>query len=122
MLLRAFSSDSPKQKQKARRMRLLKQLEFSFDQCSRPALPGRLFSRERGDRGPWLQRTAASRRQRPGRDVELEVKARELLHANGAGRIAIGIRVEWKSRFKTAAGRADFREKLISLNPRLCDY
>src|SRR5882724_6595900 len=48
--------------------------------------------------------------------------ARDLLNANGASRIANDLRVEWNSRLKTAAGRADYHEKLISLNPRLSEY
>jgi SprT protein len=57
-----------------------------------------------------------------GRDVELEKITRELLRGNGAARIAAELRVEWNSRLKTAAGRADYREKLISLNPRLFEH
>jgi SprT protein len=48
--------------------------------------------------------------------------ARELLRAHGADRIASELRVEWNSRLKTAAGRADYRQKLISLNPRLFEH
>jgi len=48
--------------------------------------------------------------------------ARELLRSLGAKRIATELRVEWNSRLKTAAGRADHRQKLISLNPRLVEY
>ena len=48
--------------------------------------------------------------------------ARELLRSLGAKRIATEIRVEWNSRLKTAAGRADHRQKLISLNPRLREH
>jgi SprT protein len=48
--------------------------------------------------------------------------ARELLRSLGAKRIAIELRVEWNSRLKTAAGRADYRQKLISLNPRLVEH
>jgi len=55
------------------------------------------------------------------RDHALELHARELLRALGAGKLAREIRVEWNPRLQTAAGRADFREKLISLNPRLRD-
>ena len=40
----------------------------------------------------------------------------------GAKRIATELRVEWNSRLKTAAGRADHRQKLISLNPRLVEH
>src|SRR5258705_8207800 len=56
------------------------------------------------------------------RDADLETTARELLRSLGAARIAGELRVEWNSRLKTAAGRADYRQKLISLNARLCDY
>jgi len=48
--------------------------------------------------------------------------ARELLRSVGAGRLARELRVEWNARLKTAAGRADYRQKLISLNPRLRDH
>lgn len=48
--------------------------------------------------------------------------ARNLLHTHGAARIADELRVEWNSHLKTAAGRADYRQKLISLNPRLFEH
>jgi SprT protein len=51
-----------------------------------------------------------------GSDHALELKARELLRGFGLNE---RIRVEWNPRLKTCAGRADFRERLISLNPRL---
>lgn len=57
-----------------------------------------------------------------GRDVDLELKARELLRALGALRIADDVRVEWNSRLKTCAGRANYRTKVISLNPRLREH
>jgi SprT protein len=56
------------------------------------------------------------------RNVDLEELARDVLRANGADRIATQLRVEWSSRLKTAAGHADYRGKLISLNLRLFDY
>jgi predicted SprT family Zn-dependent metalloprotease len=56
------------------------------------------------------------------RDVDLESTARELLRQLGANKLARGLRVEWNPRLKTCAGRADFREKLISLNPLLRDH
>jgi SprT protein len=109
-------------------MLLLKQLELVLEYCSRPALPGRHFcipqddhSRpalpgraQHGDRAPWLQRS--------GRDSMLENKARAILFGAGAGRLAAVIRVEWNPRLRSCAGRADFREKLVSLNPRLSEY
>ena len=53
---------------------------------------------------------------------DLERKARHLLCSLGAKRIATDLRVEWNSRLKTAAGRADHHQKLISLNPRLVEH
>jgi SprT protein len=54
-----------------------------------------------------------------GSDHALELKARELLRGFGLNE---RIRVEWNPRLKTCAGRADFRAKLISLNPRLREH
>ena len=48
--------------------------------------------------------------------------ARELLRSLGVERIARELRVEWNSRLKTAAGRADYRSKLISLNLQLVHH
>jgi predicted SprT family Zn-dependent metalloprotease len=45
-----------------------------------------------------------------------------LLGSLGATRIANDLRVEWNSRLKTAAGRVDYHQKLISLNPRLFEH
>lgn len=92
-------------------MLLLEQLDLAFEKCSRPALSGRLVARRRGDRAPRLQQ-----------DVDLEREARELLAANGASRIAADVRVEWNPRLKTCAGRANYRTKVISLNPRLREH
>jgi predicted SprT family Zn-dependent metalloprotease len=84
-------------------MPLLRQLEFAFHTVVRRALrlpnPG----------------TATGA-------VALQSTARDLLRTNGAGRIANELRVEWNPRLKTAAGRADYREKLISLNPQLSEH
>ena len=88
-------------------MPLLRQLEFGFAICNRPVL----LLPSRGDRAPRLKR-----------DVDLERKARELLRAHGANWMATQLHVEWNSSFKTAAGRADYRQKLISLNPRLFEH
>jgi SprT protein len=109
-------------------MLLLKQLELAFEYCSRPALPRRLVATpqddrsrpalsgqtQHGDRAPWLQRS--------GSDSMLENKARAILFGAGAVRLAGSIRVEWNPRLRSCAGRADFREKLVSLNPRLSEY
>jgi len=55
-------------------------------------------------------------------DADLEAKARELLQRNGAFRIAQEVRVRWNSRLRSCAGRADYRHKLVTLNPRLRDF
>jgi predicted SprT family Zn-dependent metalloprotease len=56
------------------------------------------------------------------RDSGLEAQARALVRSLGAKRIAGELRVEWNPRLQTGAGRADYRKKLISLNPRLLEY
>jgi predicted SprT family Zn-dependent metalloprotease len=57
-----------------------------------------------------------------GRDHALEATARSLLRQLGAAKLAREVRVEWNPRLKTAAGRADYRETLISLNPLLLEH
>ena len=63
-----------------------------------------------------------SKRANSGRDAELEARSRELLRAVDAAALARSVRVEWNSRLRSAAGRADFRCALVSLNPRLVDH
>ena len=58
----------------------------------------------------------------PEKDSDLEAKARELLRRNGAFRIAQEVRVRWNPRLTSCAGRADYRRKLVVLNPRLRDF
>ena len=104
-------------------MPLLRQLEFVFHTVAASlrdasdfviaGQPSRLPSFGSAGEAPALQFR--------GRDKSLETKARELLHSLGADRIAHELRVEWNSHLKTAAGRADYRQKLISLNPLLFD-
>ena len=53
---------------------------------------------------------------------DLQFTARELLQSIGARELARAVRVEWNPRLQTAAGRADYREKLVSLNPRLREH
>ncbi len=89
-------------------MRLLRQLEFIFRDTD--SLTSILSLRERQTtKAPGEGHVVKSTR-----DVDLESKSRQLLCELGA--------VKWNPRLKTAAGRADFREKLISLNPLLCDH
>jgi SprT protein len=91
-------------------MPLLRQLEFAFRSTDilsvgQPGVsPGELITEPAAETAVLLQ------------------TARDLLRANGAGRIAMELRIEWDPRLKTAAGRADYCEKLISLNPLLSEY
>jgi SprT protein len=98
-------------------MPLLRQLEFAFRSTSVAWIgnPGHLSaSLEAGVTHPGYSYVE--------RNLDLEETARDLLRTNGADRIANDLRVEWNSRLKTAAGRADYRQKIISLNPRLSEY
>ena len=65
---------------------------------------------------------ATERRGYSGRDHALEEKSRTLLRQLGAAKLARDVRVEWNPRMKSAAGRADYHERLISLNPLLRDH
>ena len=96
-------------------MRLFKQLEFIFRETD--SLTSRLHRPPLPQGEGWGEGT--SKRFRRSRDADLESKARNLLRELGAAKLAREIRVEWNPRLKTAAGRADFRQKLISLNPLL---
>jgi SprT protein len=87
-------------------MPLLRQLEFAFRNRAVAGI---------GDPGAAIN-------DRGYNSGDLQTKARDLLRANGAGRIANELRVEWNLRFKTAAGRADYRQKLILLNPQLVEH
>jgi SprT protein len=115
-------------------MLLLRQLEFAFSTATTRACAMREIDLEGGTRCPQrvakrFERSAAnfasSRRGEPIHPElisALEAKAHDFLRSNGASRIAAELRVEWNARLKTAAGRADCRRKLISLNPRLIEH
>jgi SprT protein len=103
-------------------MRLLRQLEFAFEQFATRLVESK-DSAGQALRLPACQTaTEAVALQLRGRDAGLEREAGELLRSLGAKRIATEIRVEWNPRLKTAAGRADYRHKLISLNPQLVEH
>ncbi|MBA3962572.1 MAG: SprT-like domain-containing protein [Chthoniobacterales bacterium] len=55
-----------------------------------------------------------------GRDPALEEMAYRLLAPLGATSLGERLRVEWSSRLRSAAGRADSRSSRVLLNPRLC--
>ncbi|HEU5245585.1 MAG TPA: SprT-like domain-containing protein [Candidatus Udaeobacter sp.] len=96
-------------------MPLLRQLEFVFEKSAVPVAASLWDAKCLSGSERFAQRSDY-------RDGDLEVKARELLRSLGAARIANDLRVEWNSRLKTAAGRADYREKLILLNSRLIEH
>jgi predicted SprT family Zn-dependent metalloprotease len=103
-------------------MRLLRQLEFAFEQFATRLVESK-DSAGQALRLPACQTATEGVALRlRGRDAGLEREARELLRSLGAKRIATEIRVEWNPRLKTAAGRADYRHKLISLNPQLVEH
>ncbi|MEO8438784.1 MAG: SprT-like domain-containing protein [Spartobacteria bacterium] len=58
----------------------------------------------------------------PGRDPALEALARDLLLQQGAPALAARVVVEWSSRLRTAAGRAEYRLARVLLNCRLCAH
>jgi len=96
-------------------MPLLRQLEFAFRTVAGIADPGRISAPQHaGVTDPGYNYVEPN--------LNLEEAARDLLRAHGATQITAELRVEWNSRLKTAAGRADYRQKLISLNPRLSEY
>jgi predicted SprT family Zn-dependent metalloprotease len=96
-------------------MPLLRQLEFAFRTVAGIADPGRISaSQDTGVTDPGYNYVEPN--------LNLEETARDLLRTHGATQITAELRVEWNSRLKTAAGRADYRQKLISLNPRLSEY
>src|SRR5207245_2500647 len=99
-------------------MRLLRQLEFIFRDAD--PLTRRLQRLPLPQGEGWGE--GVSNGFASTRDVDLESKSRQLLRELGAVKLAREVRVEWNPRLKTAAGRADSHEKLISLNPRLVDH
>ncbi len=104
-------------------MRLLRQLEFIFrDTDSLTSILSTLHPVASPGRTTSSLGEGNSNAFRLGRDHALEEKSRNLLRQLGAAKLARQIRVEWNPRLKTTAGRADYREKLISLNPLLYDH
>jgi SprT protein len=97
-------------------MPLLRQLEFAFK--STDSLISIRSLRKRRTRKSINEDHAVP----PTSDADLQIQARHLLRSLGADRIATELRVNWNPRLTTAAGRADYREKLILLNPRLVEH
>ena len=96
-------------------MPLLRQLEFIFEKSTIAVAASLWDARSHFNSERFAQRSGY-------RNGDLQLQARELLRSLGADRIARELRVEWNPRLKTAAGRADYHGKLISLNPRLFEH
>jgi SprT protein len=99
------SSESRSEPKTPANMPSLRQLEFAFHTVAASLWDASRFAQRSGYKAS-----------------DLQTKARQLLCSLGAKRIATELRVEWNVRLKTAAGRADHRQKLISLNPRLVEH
>ncbi len=98
-------------------MPLLRQLEFGFRST------GILPVGQPGVSPGELPQLAGKMPASPTAETAVLLQiARKLLCSLGARRIAAELRVEWNSRLKTSAGRADYRQKLILLNPRLLEH
>ena len=69
-----------------------------------------------------LPLACSSPAKKPGRDAELEAMARNLLVVNGATPLAEKVRVEWSTRLRSAAGRAEFGAVRVVLNCRLSEH
>src|SRR5262245_47292892 len=100
----------------------LRQLEFAFGQFATRVAEQYDTVVGQALRLPSRQMATEAVALQFGRASDLQATAHELLCSLGAKRIATEIRVEWNPRLKTAAGRADYRHKLISLNPRLAEH
>jgi predicted SprT family Zn-dependent metalloprotease len=102
-------------------MLLFEQLDFVFAKLS--ALVGEAASSPSLDSQKHGKLTASPTAAAAAReDAQLEATARALLQSLGATALVPLVRVEWHSRLRTAAGRADYNRKLISLNPRLREH
>ena len=69
------------------------------------------FERQRPVRAPFLPDASA-----------LKESTGRLLRSLGCQELGDRVRIEWNSRLRTCAGRADTRRWLISLNPRLAEH
>lgn len=105
-------SSGSRASRRAPRMLLVEQLELRFEISRRGSFVA----------GGVEAGAAVSDRGYRCSAAELEAKSRELLCAAGAPRIAKSVRVRWSSRLRSAAGRADFRSLIVTLNPRLHEH
>ena len=109
-------------------MLLLRQLEFAFRSTGilpvgPPGVPPGEFIIESAGSPQRVRQVADKMPAGPTAETAVLLQtARGLLRSLGAARIANELCVEWNSRLRTTAGRADYRRKRISLNPRLLEH
>lgn len=72
----------------------------------------------------WTRRSAPAKREKSAtdKDVALTAQARELLRTLGCGELAGRVRVRWNPRMRTTAGLANYRDSLVTLNPKLAPF
>ena len=99
-----------------------KQLHFIFRDAAEAVGEAVSFPRIKGETRGKLTASPTAQPAAAARDDSLEETARDLLRSVGATALVPLVRVEWHRRLRTAAGRADYNRKLISLNPRLRDH
>jgi SprT protein len=97
-------------------MLLYKQLDFFGD------LIARVLDRSAAPPQPAQRVAKGLAPARSGRDSHLEAHARELLRSVGAVKLVPLVRVVWSARLRTAAGRADYRGNVVTLNPLLREH
>lgn len=90
--------------------------------ANKPAVPNRRSLKRDDDSQLQFVFPAALSLVVLGRDSSLEARAREILAPLAADELARKVHVEWNARLSSAAGRADSRRHLISLNPLLREH
>jgi predicted SprT family Zn-dependent metalloprotease len=72
----------------------------------------------------WTRRAAPVERAKlpASEDAVLTTKARQLLLAIGCDSLAARVRVRWNARMRTTAGLANYRDSLVTLNPKLAQF
>src|SRR3954447_24155418 len=122
------SSESRSEPKTPANMPSLRQLEFAFRSTDilsagpPDVSPGELITKSANSPQRVLAVAGKMPASHTAETAVLLKTARELLCSLGAKRIATELRDEWTSRLKSDARRADYRHKLISLNPLLPDH
>jgi predicted SprT family Zn-dependent metalloprotease len=72
----------------------------------------------------WTQRAAPVERAKfsANEDAVITAQARQLLLALGCDALAARVCVRWNARMRTTAGLANYRDALVTLNPKLAQF